>query len=94
MTPEPGEMKQMRAVAQQVADFAYKQGVGEAVAVDHVLADHARLLHENERLRELLAWALPYVPEPLPSMTGGEFATRYGEAVVAAAQRTAGKIEP
>lgn len=36
---------------------------------------------EVKRLRELLRWALPYVPEPLPSMEGGEFAESYHEAV-------------
>src|SRR4051794_34557892 len=28
---------------------------------------------------DLLRWALPYLPEPLPSMEGGEYAKRYAE---------------
>lgn len=37
---------------------------------------------ETERLRVLLAWAMAYVPEPLPSHEGGLFARRYQDAAV------------
>lgn len=44
---------------------------------------------ETERLRVLLAWALPYVPEPTPSQEGGLFGQRYRAATALAAEAAA-----
>ena len=47
-----GVDKRMLDTAGQVADFAYKQGVGDAVAVDHLIQSYRAKWAEAERLRE------------------------------------------
>lgn len=42
--------------ARQVADFAYKQGVGESVAVDHLIRDYERVREERDLLAAYLRW--------------------------------------
>jgi hypothetical protein len=56
----------------------------------HLSRRATALTADNERLRELLRWALPYVPEPLPSAEGGEFAENYHDAVRLAGADTGG----
>jgi MoxR-like ATPase len=46
--------EQMLVAAEQVADFAYKQGVGEAVAVDRLIRKYRRLRDQLEITAEMI----------------------------------------
>jgi hypothetical protein len=46
------DLERMVDTARQVADFAYRQGVGGAVAVDDLIGELARVRDENRELRD------------------------------------------
>lgn len=50
----------------------------------HESDDIDELRRVNDHLRMLLAYLLPYAPEPTPSMAGGEYDGRYREAAARA----------
>lgn len=46
--------------------------------------------HDHQGAVDLLRWALPYLPEPLPSMEGGAYAENYNRAMTLSANTPTG----